>query len=85
MCHDEIIVEINSHHESNSDIEMDTNNDSLQDDEDDESANSEQKLLKTNNNDFVTVKVQPEVKNMQNGVGVNGFEELCLKINRMGW
>lgn len=87
VCHDEIIVEINGHDETNSDVEMDTNNDSLQDDEDDESANSEQKLLKAsnNNNDFVAVKIQPEVKNLQNGVGVNGFEELCLKINQMGW
>lgn len=86
VCQDEIIVEINGLHESNSDIEMDTNNDSLQDDEDDESANSEQKLLKTtNNNEFVAVKIHPEVKNMQNGVGVNGFDELCLKINQMGW
>jgi chorismate synthase len=89
VCQDEIIVEINGHHESNenSDIEMDINNDSMQDDEDDESANSEQKLLKAsnNNNDFIAVKIHPEVKNLHNGVGVNGFDELCLKINQMGW
>ena len=87
MCHDEIIVEINGQDETNSDVEMDMNNDSLQDDEDDESANSEQKLLKAsnNNNDFVAVKIQPEVKKLHNGVGVNGFDELCLKINQMGW
>lgn len=87
MCQDDIVVEINGQHESNenSDIEMDTNGDSLQDDDEDEEANSEQKLLKTcnNNNELVAVKIQTDVK--CNGVGVNGFDEICLKINRMGW
>lgn len=66
---------------------MDTNGDSLQDDDDDEEANSEQKLLKTcnNNNELVAVTIQSDVKGLHNGVGVNGFDELCLKINQMGW
>lgn len=87
VCQDEIVVEINGHHESNenSDIEMDTNGDSLEDD--DEEANSEEKLLKTcnNNNELVAVKIKSEVKSLHNGVGVNGFDEICLKTNQMGW
>lgn len=83
------MVEINGQHESeNSDIEMDTNGDSLQDDDDEEEANSEQKLLKTcnNNNELVAVKIQPEIKSFHNGgVGVNGFDEICLKVKQMGW
>jgi hypothetical protein len=92
VCQDEIIVEINGQHASaeNSDIEMDTNGDSLQDEdeeEEEEEANSEQKLLKTcnNNNELVAVKVHSDVKSSHNGVGVNGFDEICLKINQMGW
>lgn len=89
VCQDEVIVEINGQHPSNenSDIEMDANNDSLQDDDEDEEANSEQKLLKmcNNNNELVAVKIQSDIKGLHNGVGVNGFDELCLKINQMGW
>jgi hypothetical protein len=89
VCHDEIIVEINgiTHSNENSDIEMDTNGDSLQDDDEDEEANSEQKLFKTcnNNNELVAVKIQSDVKSSHNGVGVNGFDELRLKVNQMGW
>lgn len=88
VSQDEIVIEINGRHESNenSDIEMDTNGDSL---DDDDEANSEQKLLKAcnnNNNELVAVRIPPEVKGLSNGgVGVNGFDELCLKINQMGW
>lgn len=68
---------------------MDTNGDSLQDDEDDEEANSEQKLLTTcnnNNNDLVAVKIQSDAnKYLHDGVGVNGFDEIGLKVNQMGW
>lgn len=90
VCHDEIIVEINGHHASNenSDIEMDVNGDSLQEDDDEDEANSEEKLLKTcnnNNNELVVVKLHSEEKRSPNGVGVNGFDELCFKISQMGW
>ena len=90
VSHNDIIIEINGQHGSNenSDIEIETNGDSLQDDDDDEEANSEQKLLKTcnnNNNELVAVKIPSEVKSSHNGVGVNGFDEICLKINQMGW
>lgn len=85
LCQDEIIVEINSHESNeNSDFE---NGDLIQDedDDDDEDANSEQKLLKTmKTNDIICIKAQVDVKAMHNGVGVNGFEEICMKIN-MGW
>lgn len=89
ISNDEIIVEINGQHGSNenSDIEMDTNGDSLQDDDDEDEANSEEKLLKTcnNNNELVAVKIKSDVKTLHNGVGVNGFDEICLKINQTGW
>lgn len=90
VSQDEIIVEINGHHDTNensSDIEIDVNGDSLQDDDEDDEANSEQKLLKTcnNNNELVAVKIHADVKTSPNGVGFNGFDEICLKINQMGW
>lgn len=89
VSHDEIVVEINGQQGSNenSDIEIDTNGDSLQDDDEDDEANSEQKLLKTcnNNNELVAVKITSEVKSLHNGVGENGFDEICLKVNQMGW
>lgn len=85
MCQDEIIVEINSRHESNENSDIDNGDLILQDDdeeeEEDEEANSEQKLLKS---EIITVKAQVEVKSMHNGVGVNGFDEICLKM-KMGW
>lgn len=61
----------------------------MQDDDDDdeeEEANSEQKLLKScnNYNGVVSFKAQVEVKAMHNGVGVNGYDEICMKI-KMGW
>lgn len=89
LCQDEIIVEINSQHESNENSDID-NVDLIQDDEDEdedeEDANSEQKLLKTcKNNDIISIKAQVEVKAMHNGViGVNGFDEISMKI-KMGW
>jgi hypothetical protein len=89
VSQDEIVVEINGQHElEGSDIEMDTNGDSLQDDDDEEEANSEQKLLKTcnNNNELVAVMIRPEIKSLHNGgVGVNGFDEICFKVKQMGW
>lgn len=68
-------------------MEMDINGDSLQDDDEEDEANSEEKLLKTcnNNNELVAVKIQSDVKTLHNGVGVNGFDEICLKINQTGW
>jgi hypothetical protein len=82
VCQDEIIVEINSKHESNENSDLE-NGDLMQDDEDDEEeANSEQKLLKSSKSELITVKAQVEIKH--NGVCVNGFDELCLKI-KMGW
>lgn len=90
ICQDEIIVEINSQLESNENSDID-NVDLIQDDDDDddededEEANSEQKLLKScKNNDIINIKAQVEVKAMHNGVGVNGFDEICMKI-KMGW
>lgn len=89
VSHDEIIVEINGQHGSNenSDIEIDTNGDSLQDDDEDEEANSEHKLLQTcnNKNELIAVKIPAEVKTLHNGVGINGFDGFCLTINQMGW
>lgn len=86
VSQDEIIVEINGTNENSSDIEMDANGDSLQDDDEDDEANSEEKLLKcNNNNELVAVKIHSDVKSLHNGVGVNGFEEICLKINQLGW
>lgn len=71
--------------ENCSDIEMDTNGDSLQDDDEDEEANSEQKLLEScnNNNELVAVKIHSQ--SLHNGVGVNGFDEICFKVKQMGW
>jgi len=55
------------------------------DEDEDEEANSEQKLLKAYRiNDIINIKAQVEVKSMHNGVGVNGFDEICMKI-KMGW
>ena len=51
------------------------------------SNNNNNKLTNHNNSDsngVITVKAQVEVKAMHNGVGVNGFDELCMKI-KMGW
>lgn len=89
MCQDEIIVEINSRLESNENSDIDNVDTILQhddegeeEDEDDDEANSEQKLLK-HHGEIITVKAQVEVKSMHNGVGVNGFDEICLKMQ--GW
>lgn len=89
MCQDDIIIEINSRHESNENSDIDNvelmQDDDEEEEDDEEEANSEQKLLKTNGNkEFITVKAQVEVKAMHNGVGVNGYDELCMKI-KMGW
>jgi hypothetical protein len=88
LCQDEIIVEINSRHESNEnsdidngDVEILQHDEDEEDEEEEEEANSEQKLLKS---EIITVKAQVEVKSMHNGVGVNGFNEICLEM-KMGW
>lgn len=93
LCQDEIIVEINSRLESNENSDIDNVDTILQHDDDDveedeeededDEANSEQKLLK-HHGEIITIKAQVEVKSMQNGVGVNGFDEICLKM-QMGW
>lgn len=88
MCQDEIIVEINSRNESNENSDIDNGEIVLQhddyDEDDEEETNSEQKLLKSNHPEVITVKAQVEVKSMHNGVGVNGIDEICLKME-MGW
>lgn len=89
MCQDEIIVEINSRLESNENSDIVDgvilhHDDDDEEDEDDD-ANSEQKLLKSENHgEIITVKAHVEVKSMHNGVGVNGFDEIRLKM-QMGW
>lgn len=91
VCQDEIVVEINgqNHSNDNSDNEIDTNGELLQDDDEDDDANSEEKLLKkcnNNNNDLVVAKIHSEAKSQHNGgVGVNGYDEISLKGNQMGW
>lgn len=86
MCQDEIIVEINSRNESNENSDIDNGEIVLQhddyDEDDEEETNSEQKLLKSNHSEVITVKAQVEVKSMHNSV--NGIDEICLKME-MGW
>jgi hypothetical protein len=85
LCHDEIIVEINSRNESNENSDIDNGEIVLQhddyDEEDEEETNSEQKLLKSNHTEVITVKAQVE-KSMHNGV--NGIDDICIKLD-MGW
>jgi hypothetical protein len=97
LCQDEIIVEINSRSNENSDIDengVELMQDDDEEDEEEEEANSEQKLLKCNNNNSKIsdnssdLKAQKDVasKTMHNGVGAaNGFvDDVCMKI-KMGW
>lgn len=83
MCQDEIIVEINQSN-GNSDVELDTNGDSLQDDdEEEEEENSEQKLIMPcNNNEPSALTIISGNKSLHNGVGVNGISS---SVNQMGW
>ena len=71
------------------------------DEEEDEDANSEEKLLQNHNNnknnynynnsnnnisELIIVQLQnSDLKNQNNGIGVNGIDEICFKINDLGW
>ena len=65
-------------------------------DDDGDDANSEEKLLQNHNNininnnnsisELIIVKLQNnDLKNLHNGIGVNGIGDICLKINNLGW
>lgn len=87
MCQDEIIVEINSRNESNENSDIDNGEIVLQhddyDEEEEQETNSEQKLLKSNHSEVITVKAQVE-KSIHNGIGVNGIDDICIKLD-VGW
>ena len=78
LCQDEIILEINSQHESNSDVD---NGDILLQYDDDE-ENSEEKLIKVDH--VVKAQIENENESKLNGAGINGFDENCMKV-KMGW
>lgn len=78
---DEIIIETT--YLQDSDLEV-TENGVEENSESD--TNSEQKLLHNNNHDHdvIIIKIQKEKDHLK-GVGVNGIDEIYLKINELGW
>lgn len=84
ICHDEIIVEINSKNESNENSDIDNGDLLLLDDEENDEGNIENKLLNINR-EVVIVKAQVENYSIYSGVGVNGYDEIGIKVQKKGW
>lgn len=80
ISHDKIIVEINSRNESNDNSDIDNGDFLLLDDDE---ANLENELLNTSH-EVMIIKPQVEKNSMHNGVGVNGFDDICTKVQK-GW